>query len=299
MNPAPGSTLVFHTGALGDSVLIWPMLRALATRGPVTLIAARDKARLAQRYIPGVTAVDGDSPDFSRLFAAGAELEISESVRDLIGNAAQTISFVSNREDAFAENLKAIAPITLTGFIVPHQLPKPLHITTNHFLQLLVQHIAVAPVDPEPRPRTLDGPVLVHPGSGGRDKCWPADRFEKLLEHFRAIGRPTLLILGEVELERMPAAQMQRWRDRSETVTPADLQELAEHIARAALYIGNDSGPTHLAAQLGVPTLALFGPTDPRIWAPRGPAVTVLSPPEISPMNWLSTERVIEAAARW
>jgi ADP-heptose:LPS heptosyltransferase len=55
-----------------------------------------------------------------------------------------------------------------------------------------------------------------------------------------------------------------------------DLYDLACWLARARLYIGNDSGPTHIAAAVGTPVVALFGPTDPHLWAPRGPHVRVL-----------------------
>jgi len=54
-----------------------------------------------------------------------------------------------------------------------------------------------------------------------------------------------------------------------------DLYELACWLARARLYIGNDSGATHLAAAMGTPVLALFGPSNPDVWAPRGPHVRV------------------------
>jgi heptosyltransferase-3 len=55
-----------------------------------------------------------------------------------------------------------------------------------------------------------------------------------------------------------------------------NLFDLARWLAGAALYIGNDSGITHLAAAVGIPVIALFGPASPDIWAPRGPNVTVL-----------------------
>jgi ADP-heptose:LPS heptosyltransferase len=54
-----------------------------------------------------------------------------------------------------------------------------------------------------------------------------------------------------------------------------DLYELARWLAGARLYVGNDSGITHLAAAVGTPVLALFGPSDPGIWAPRGENVRV------------------------
>ena len=66
-----------------------------------------------------------------------------------------------------------------------------------------------------------------------------------------------------------------------ETVSPIlvenwPLGRLAALMRIASLYLGNDSGITHLAAACGAPTIALFGPTDPRIWAPRGPKVKII-----------------------
>ena len=56
-----------------------------------------------------------------------------------------------------------------------------------------------------------------------------------------------------------------------------NLYELAKWLASARLYIGNDSGITHLAAAVGTPVVAIFGPTDPAVWAPRGERVAVVS----------------------
>jgi len=90
--------------------------------------------------------------------------------------------------------------------------------------------------------------IVIHPFSGGARKNWPLDSYRDLA------GRLPLPV---------------EWaQDRFES-----LLDLAEWIAGARLYIGNDSGITHLAAAVGVPTLALFGPTDPRVWAPRGATV--------------------------
>ena len=70
----------------------------------------------------------------------------------------------------------------------------------------------------------------------------------------------------------------------------SDLGALAAILRSARLFLGNDSGPTHLAAQLGVRTVAFFGPTDPGLWAPIGPGASVVAPKEPSPMSWLSVE---------
>jgi heptosyltransferase-3 len=104
--------------------------------------------------------------------------------------------------------------------------------------------------------------AVIHPFSGSPKKNWP-------LENFRAMARV---------LERtMPV----HWCSGPEdpplegAVQIADLYELACWLARSRLYIGNDSGITHLAAAVGTPVLALFGPTDPNVWAPRGENVRV------------------------
>jgi ADP-heptose:LPS heptosyltransferase len=57
---------------------------------------------------------------------------------------------------------------------------------------------------------------------------------------------------------------------------PSKLPIVAARLAAAAAFVGNDSGTTHLAAMLGAPTVAIFGPTDPAVWAPTGPRVRVL-----------------------
>jgi heptosyltransferase III len=104
-----------------------------------------------------------------------------------------------------------------------------------------------------------------------------------------------LLILGTVELERWPPAQVAHWRDALGARILTDLESLRQVLAGARAYVGNDAGPTHLAAQMGVPTLALFGPTDPAMWRPIGPSVRVLAPPRPRAMTWLATSAAAAA----
>jgi ADP-heptose:LPS heptosyltransferase len=105
--------------------------------------------------------------------------------------------------------------------------------------------------------------VAIHPFSGSPKKNWPLDNFRELareLEH----SMPVRWCAGP---EDPPLA---------DAVHIDDLYDLACWLARARLYIGNDSGITHLAAAVGTPILALFGPaSDPAVWAPRGEQVRV------------------------
>lgn len=90
--------------------------------------------------------------------------------------------------------------------------------------------------------------IVFHPFSGGERKTWPMERFLELER-----------LIGGVE-----------WAARENWVRFENLLELARWLAEARLYVGNDSGITHLAAAAGARVIALFGPTDPELWGPRG-----------------------------
>lgn len=102
--------------------------------------------------------------------------------------------------------------------------------------------------------------AVIHPFSGSARKNWPLERFRELAERLpcpvRWCAGPEEVLEGAERFE--------------------DLYELARWLARARLYIGNDSGITHLAAAVGTPVVAIFGPTDPEVWGPRGERVTVI-----------------------
>lgn len=104
--------------------------------------------------------------------------------------------------------------------------------------------------------------AVIHPFSGSPRKNWPMENFRELARQLET-DMPVRWCAG-IEDPPLEGA-----------VRIDDLYELAHWLARAQLYIGNDSGITHLAAAVGTPVLALFGPTDPEVWAPRGEHVTV------------------------
>lgn len=135
--------------------------------------------------------------------------------------------------------------------------------------------------------------LAIHPGSGSPRKNWPPDRFASLLEEV-APGRAWLLVEGPADAEavaplaRRPGAVLARG------LYP---RVLGAVLASAGLFVGQDSGVTHLAAAWGAPTLALFGPTDPAVWAPVGLRVRVVRAPD-GRMDTLSVEEVLTAACQ-
>jgi heptosyltransferase-3 len=105
--------------------------------------------------------------------------------------------------------------------------------------------------------------AVLHPFSGSARKNWPMERFRELAERLR---------------RRMPVAWCRGEEDVLEgAVCIPDLYELARWLGRARVFIGNDSGVTHLAAAVGTPVVALFGPTGPCVWAPRGRDARVIA----------------------
>ncbi|HET9014833.1 MAG TPA: glycosyltransferase family 9 protein [Thermomicrobiaceae bacterium] len=132
-----------------------------------------------------------------------------------------------------------------------------------------------------------DGPlVVIHPGGAVNpgatmpSKRWPAESFATLASRMvRELG--ARLVLVGAASDRDAVARVESAM--TETVTTLsdrlDLPHLAVAIARADVYVGNDSGVSHLAAAVGTPTVTIFGPTSPRRYRPLGPSARVCAPP--------------------
>jgi ADP-heptose:LPS heptosyltransferase len=131
--------------------------------------------------------------------------------------------------------------------------------------------------------------LAIHPGSGSHAKNWPSERFAAVVRATAA--EKWLLVRGPADddavgsLEGVPGQVI---------ACDLPLRVLAAVLARAGAYVGNDSGVTHLAAAAGAPTVALFGPTDPRLWSPVGPRVTVIAG---ATMEAISVHAVVAALA--
>ena len=286
--------MLFHHGALGDWVLTFPILRRLA---PAMAVTAASKAQLAANLIPCVEPINIEFEAFGLLHRAGGHDQVSSRWRQRFAAAELIVSFVHGPDGQWARNVRRLAPqarLALLDARPPES--RPIHVCDWHLQQLHEQGIDLQPpADPPHLEQT--GPVLIHPGSGGRDKCWPRQRFEELAVALDQ-RHPVRLLLGEVELETWPQDTLRHWIRHLNAEPVTDLLRLCELLKSTALFIGNDAGPTHLAAQMGIPTLALFGPTCPDHWAPRGDLVTVLRPARAKPMSWLSVQGVIESANR-
>lgn len=121
------------------------------------------------------------------------------------------------------------------------------------------------------------GSLWLHPGSGSEHKNASVAAFAALAHEWEG---PVVVSLGEAEIEDRGRYIEAFAPAGVELVVAPALAELRDRIAgEAALFVGNDTGPTHLAAALGVPTKAVFVRTDPEIWSPVGERVEVVRDP--------------------
>jgi ADP-heptose:LPS heptosyltransferase len=271
---------VFHRGALGDSVLLWPLLRAARAQGrAVTLVTDGSKARLAQAEL-GIAGLDAEQARFNSLWREDASATP-------IAGVAEVLTFDAS-PGGVSRTWLANAAQMFPGATIRAIPERP----DRHVVDRLLRDFGPEPpLAPRPTP---GGPVVIHLGAGSPQKRWALPHFRTLANCLREAGHTVRLIAGEAEVNQPSTpSSLEDWVDGSFLTT---LDELAEALRPARLFIGCDTGPTHLAAQLGVSTLALFGPTDPGAWAPAGPRVRVLAPPAPAPMDWLSPGRALEEA---
>lgn len=294
--------LLFHQAALGDFIVTWPIAMAAARLWPtsrVIYVTTGDRGSLAERAI-GVEWRDVEPTH--ALFQPGGEP--TEQIRKLLAGATTIISFVSTGDDAWAANVRRLAPEALLICVRPRPTADDAqHVMAFQAGQLgatpqlqaavgqMIRHVAASGAASR-RPNT-DGDVLLHPGSGGAAKCWPTERFIELATRLKRDGRSVAFVLGEAERERFSPETIASLRETANVVEPRSALDLFERVRGALAYVGNDAGPTHLAATCGVPTLALFGGGEPPAvaqWRPVGPAVQVV---ERSPLDALSVDEVL------
>jgi heptosyltransferase III len=130
--------------------------------------------------------------------------------------------------------------------------------------------------------------AVIHPVAAAAAKAWPSERFLAVAGHLKASGVSPVFI-GAAADDLSPFAAFR-------TLRGAPLAEIKSLLSRAALFLGNDSGPAHMAAAFGVPTVVIFGPSDPAIWGPWRTASEIVTAP--GGIAGVETAQVLDALAR-
>jgi ADP-heptose:LPS heptosyltransferase len=299
--------LVVHPGALGDVLVARPALADLGALGfRRTLAAAPRLADLLVGLGAVEAGVDLDALGLHRLFAPGGAAGALEPLRRYDA----VVSWLGAGDADFAARLAALRrPVVVARATPPPGARRP---AWAHLRDTVARLGAPArgedlpPLRPDAEAREWAAEwlaarglapgqaVVLHPGAGSPAKAWPG--FGALAARLAAAGRPVVLTAGPGD--RLPRAEAGGRGGPERVARDLPLRRLAGLLAAARGFVGNDSGPTHLAAALGVPTVAVFGPTDPGVWAPVGRRVRVVAGPGpggADPWSGVTPERVAAA----
>jgi heptosyltransferase III len=284
---------ILRGGALGDIVLTLPILQALRAFYPgcfITFFGPYPQATLAAGYANRL--VDLNSVSSVGLFNQDAVL--ADAVIDYL-RADLIISYLSDPRKVIQHHLLAsTTPKFLQG-------PFRLDLERRPAVEQLAKPLRVLGIDSiDPVPRLIPSPgkpsvdlLAIHPGSGSPKKNWPLNHWARLLARLTPSFANVLLVSGEADSEIAEAIEALIPADKFRSCANRSLSDLVAELSQATLFIGHDSGVTHLAGATGIRTVALFGPTDPVIWAPNGDHVTVIQSPDRT-MTGLSVETVLE-----
>lgn len=299
---------MLHDGALGDVLLSLPLFRHLRERHPDICLAARPDIG---NFFRQLGLVDDARDIGSILFLSLQEESPDDLLRMFLRQFDRAYVFSSDKAAKTAQGIRQIIRQTVLIHTIPPDTLKK-HAAAYRMGQL-GDPVAAPPTLPEilkaHRLQARDllaakgiadtsAFISIHPGSGSKRKNWPLGRYfelaEKLLD--AALG-PVVFLSGPAESDTDRQAILRFAGPKQNTVHCEGLRllELAALLAQTQLYIGNDSGATHLAASAGASVIALFGPTDPGIWAPPGPCVQVIRATDSS-LDSIPLEQVFTAA---
>jgi len=141
--------------------------------------------------------------------------------------------------------------------------------------------------------------VVVHPGSGGKHKCWFIKDFCDLAGYLTEEGMEVMFLLGPAEQERWGEKERSELGEAGLVLEGLNLEEVAGLLSCCAGFVGNDSGISHLAGALDLPTVAIFGESDIRHWRPLGQKVNICQSKEEASGVWPKVEEVAEAVIRF
>jgi heptosyltransferase-3 len=259
---------LIRPGAIGDCILSISALECL--RADYAEVWIRSEVAPLIRFADCMRSIASTGID--RMGLAG--VEPPPELLDRLRSFDDVVSWYgSNREEFRAQARQLGLPIRFLDALPP--AGEKIHAADFFLKQAGCTGIAVPRIPCWPAPP--GDFAVIHPFSGSARKNWSLERYRELAQR---LGMPVRWCAG-------PEEQLE------DAVRIDNLYELACWLQTARLYIGNDSGITHLAAAVGIPVVAIFGPTDPAVWAPRGDRVRVVS----GNLAEISVEQVLNAVA--
>lgn len=297
--------LVIRGGAIGDFILTLPAIKLLREgfpRAHIEILGYEPIIALAERrfYADAIRSIEYGP--LARFFVKGAALPVE--MREHFGSFDLIVSYLFDPDRIFQDNLKRCG---IKVFIAG---PPKLSSHEHAALQLArpLEEIGLCLKNPAARIYPIEADrecaqdflgdsrkrvIALHPGSGSETKNWPIENWKKLGEYLFSTDRTVLVVAGEADEARLRLLEM-AWKDKPvRFARNLALPHLAA-LFEGTVFIGHDSGISHIAASVGARCILLFGPTDPTVWAPANENVMVLRAPG-GDLCLLAVETVIEA----
>ncbi|PYT30263.1 MAG: glycosyl transferase [Acidobacteria bacterium] len=262
--PQGGRVAVVRLRSMGDCILTTPALAILKRTRPDVSLAIVVEERFAAIFEGNPDVAIKLPPDWSALRSWSPRLCINLHG----GPASATITALSGAA------IRAGFAHFRHSFIYNVKIPRSQEILGTETKVHTAEHLASAmfylgaPRVEIPKARLFAAPsreshpyAVIHPVASAPDKTWPAERFMDIANHLERYLELDPIFIGAVGED---LSSFCRWP----TILGAPLCELKSLIAGASLFLGNDSGPAHLAAAFGIPAVVIFGASDPVIWAP-------------------------------
>jgi hypothetical protein len=301
--------IILQPGAIGDCILTLPLaefMKDCLGLGGIDVLGHTEYIGI----LPGRTCIDGirsiDSLDLHRLFVDTKTFDLADGdpLINAFADYAWIATFLGEPNSNFEQNLIFTANCSHSAEVItlPTKTPKDFsnHISNFYTQQFIDQSglffqpwqleaeeclIKATEADINAGKELLkeinlnpaEKVVVIQPGSGGAKKCWHIDNFLAVAKQLTGESIQVVFLLGPAELDRFSNAAIKTIKNAAKCLTGLPLTQVLELLSCVDGFIGNDSGITHLAAGLGIRTLAVLGPTNPAVYRPIGPAVTVFA----------------------
>jgi len=301
--------LIIQPGAIGDSILTLPLaafMKEALQLGGIDVLGHTEYVGI----LPGRTCINRissiDSINLHRLFVEPKVFNLAD--RDPLIHAfagyAWIVTFMGEPESDFEQNLIFTANCTHSTEVITLPLKPPEdsseHLIDFHIKQFIVQSgLPIEAQEIKSEVRLIQATktdmnngaellaeigfapegklVVIQPGSGALNKCWYMDNFLAVAKKLDSQGAKVVFLLGPVELGKFSAAKIKKFKSVAKCLKELPISQVLKLLSCADIFIGNDSGITHLAAMLGIRTIAVFGPTKPDVYKPLGADVTVFA----------------------
>lgn len=289
---------------LGDSLLVFPILAALRAKyinSHITFLGSPAVLPLAKAWgIADETINPADVQWHEIVSLAGIR---SPTLRELLVKSDLVICWLDDSDGWVKKSLRAIG---VKQFIIAPE--REAFNDSKHIVEQLAEPLDLRPLGTGfVAPSTgrnkgfcsYNPPIAIHPGCSEEGRRWPAASFAALINQLLRLQHPVLLLAGPSEVEVLKEVRRRLLSPPQagllSVLQNAPLLEVAQRLQQCRSFLGNDSGISHLAGMLGIPTLVLFGPSNPLTKHPVGPFVETLY---AQPMKRLPVEKVLKSILR-